>query len=102
MTDEKPSMTFIFHDKRRITLPAKKIINISSSFYYNNINKDAKNNIEIPNKITYETFNEFIELVKEQINNENKVIIKNGVDIIQLIQLSEFFENDSFSLFLIN
>ena len=102
MTDEKPSMTFIFHDKRRITLPAKKIINISSSFYYNNINKDSKNNIEIPNKITYETFNEFIELVKEQINNENKVIIKNGVDIIQLIQLSEFFENDSFSLFLIN
>ena len=102
MTDEKPSLTFIFHDKRKITLPAKQVINISSSFYFNNINKETKNIIEIPNKISYDTFNEFIQLVKTQISIENKLIIKNGVDIIQLLQLSEFFENDNFSMYLLN
>ena len=102
MTDEKPSLTFIFHDKKKITLPAKQVINISSSFYFNNINKETKNIIEIPNKISYDTFNEFIQLVKTQISTENKLIIKNGVDIIQLLQLSEFFENDNFSMYLLN
>jgi hypothetical protein len=77
-------------------------MNISSSFYFNNINKETKNNIEIPNKISYETFNEFIQLIAEQINNENKLVIKNNVDIIQLLQLSEFFGNDNFSMYLIN
>ena len=102
MTEKKPSLTFIFYDKRKITLPAKQVINISSSFYYNNFNKQTKNSIEVPNKISYETFNEFIQLVREQINNENKLVINNNVDIMQLIQLSEFFENDNFSMFLIN
>ena len=102
MTDEKPNLTFIFHDQRKITLKAKQVMNISSSFYFNNINKETKNNIEIPNKISYETFNEFIQLIAEQINNENKLVIKNNVDIIQLLQLSEFFGNDNFSMYLIN
>ena len=102
MTDEKPSLTFIFHDKRKITLPAKQVINISSSFYFNNVNKETKNIIEIPNKISYETFNEFIQLVGITISNENKFVLKNDVDIIQLLQLSEFFENDTFSMLLIN
>ena len=101
MTDEKPNLTFIFHDQRKITLKAKQVMNISSSFYFNNINKENKNNIEIPNKISYETFNEFIQLIAEQINNENKLVIKNNVDIIQLLQLSEFFGNDNFSMYLI-
>ena len=102
MTDEKPSLTFIFHDKRKITLPAKQVINISSSFYFNNVNKETKNIIEIPNKISYEIFNEFIQLVGFTISNENKFVLKNDVDIIQLLQLSEFFENDTFSMLLIN
>jgi len=102
MTDEKPSLTFIFHDKRKITLPAKQVINISSSFYFNNVNKETKNIIEIPNKISYETFNEFIQFVGITISNENKFVLKNDVDIIQLLQLSEFFENDTFSMLLIN
>ena len=104
MTDEKLTFTFIFDDKRKITLPGKQVLNISSSFYYKYINKDSKNQIEVPNKISYETFNEFIHLVKEQMSNETKPGngIKNDIDIIQLIQLSEFFENDNFSMFLIN
>ena len=100
MNDEKPNLTFVFHDKRKITLKAKQVMNISSSFYFNNINKENNNIIEIPNKISYETFNEFIQLVRDQITNENKIIIKNNVDIIQLLQLSEFFGNDNFSMFL--
>ena len=102
MTDEKPNLTFIFHDQRKITLKAKQVMNISSSFYFNNINKENNNIIEIPNKISYETFNEFIQIVRDQITNENKIIVKNNVDIIQLLQLSEFFGNDNFSMFLIN
>ena len=102
MNDEKPNLTFVFHDKRKITLKAKQVMNISSSFYFNNINKENNNIIEIPNKISYETFNEFIQLVRDQITNENKIIVKNNVDIIQLLQLSEFFGNDNFSMFLIN
>ena len=102
MNDEKPNLTFVFHDKRKITLKAKQVMNISSSFYFNNINKENNNIIEIPNKISYETFNEFIQLIAEQINNENKLVIKNNVDIIQLLQLSEFFGNDNFSMYLIN
>ena len=50
----------------------------------------------------YETFKDFIQLVRNQISNENKLVIKNDVDVIQLLQLNEFFENDNLSMFLIN
>ena len=102
MTDEKPNLTFIFHDQRKITLKAKQVMNISSSFYYEHINRNSNIEIEIPSKISCDTFKEYIEIVKEQINNETKGIIKNNVDIIQLLQLSEFFGNDNFSMYLIN
>ena len=102
MTDDKQLFTFILEDKRKYTIPGKQILKISSSFYYRHINNNSKDKIEVPNKITYEIFDEFIKVINEQINNENKFVIKNTTNIIQLFQLSEFFENDCFSMYLIN
>ena len=102
MADEKQQFTFIFEDKRKYTISSKQILCISSSFYYRHINNESKNKIEVPNKITYEIFDEFIKVIKEQISNENKFVIKNTTNILQFIELSEFFENDNFTMFLIS
>ena len=102
MADDKQQFTFIFEDKRKYTISSKQILCISSSFYYRHINNESKNKIEVPNKITYEIFDEFIKVIKEQISNENKFVIKNTTNILQFIELSEFFENDNFTMFLIS
>ena len=102
MADDKQQFTFVFEDKRKYTISSKQILCISSSFYYRHINNESKNKIEVPNKITYEIFDEFIKVIKEQISNENKFVIKNTTNILQFIELSEFFENDNFTMFLIS
>ena len=102
MIEDKQSFTFVFEDKRKYTLPGKQILKISSSYYYKHINNNSRNKIEVPNNITYETFDEFIKVINEQINNENKYVIKDTTNLIYLFQLSEFFENDGFSMFLIS
>ena len=102
MADDNQQFTFIFEDKRKYTISSKQILCISSSFYYRHINNESKNKIEVPNKITYEIFDEFIKVIKEQISNENKFVIKNTTNILQFIELSEFFENDNFTMFLIS
>ena len=102
MNTEKKSYNFIFKDNRKITLSSKQVLNISPSFYNKYINKESKINIDIPSNISYETFKEFIKIMKEQNSNENKLIIRKDVDLIELVQLSEFLENDNFSIFLIN
>ena len=102
MNTEKKSYNFIFKDNRKITLSSKQVLNISPSFYNKYINKESKINIDIPSNISYETFIEFIKIMKEQNSNENKLIIRKDVDLIELVQLSEFLENDNFSIFLIN
>ena len=102
MIEDKQSFTFVFEDKRKYTLPGKQILKISSSYYYKHINNNSRNKIEVPNNITYEIFDEFIKVINEQINNENKYVIKDTTNLIYLFQLSEFFENDGFSMFLIS
>ena len=102
MNTEKKSYNFLFKDNRKITLSSKQVLNISPSFYNKYINKESKINIDIPSNISYETFKEFIKIMKEQNSNENKLIIRKDVDLIELVQLSEFLENDNFSIFLIN
>ena len=107
--DEEDAFTFIFNDKRKIILTQNQVINISTSFYYKHVNKDNGNIIKLPDNITYENFSEFLEIfqknapiIDDQTSQENKLIVSENADLVQLIQISEFFENDSFSIFLIN
>ena len=106
---ESESFAFTFNDKRKIILSQNQVINISTSFYYKHINKEKSNTITVPENITYETFSEFLEIFKknfpildEQTSQNIKLIVNENIDLVQLIQISEFFENDVFSMILIN
>ena len=107
--DESESFTFIFSDKRKIILSQNQVINISTPFYYKHINKEKSNIITIPENITYEAFSEFLEIFQknfpildEQASQNLKLVINENIDLVQLIQISELFENDVFSMILIN
>ena len=109
MNDESESFVFIFNDKRKIILSQNQVINISTTFYYKHINKEKSNIINLPENLTYENFMEFLEIFQkntpildEQASQDNKIIVNESIDLVQLIQISELFETDSFSLFLIN
>ena len=109
MIDNSESFIFTFSDKRRILLSQNQVLNISTSFYYKHINKENGNILEIPNNISYETFNEFLDIfqknspiLEEQNSQENKLVVNENVDLVQLIQISEYFENYEFSIYLIN
>ena len=109
INDESESFIFTFNDKRKMILSQNQLINISTTFYYKHINKENSNKIKIPNDITYENFLEFLEIfqknspiLEEQVSQENKIQVSENADLVQLVKISEFFENDTFSLFLIN
>ena len=109
INNESESFIFTFNDQRKMVLSHNQVINISTTFYYKHINKENNNIITIPNDITYENFLEFLEIfqknspiLEEQISQENKLIVNENADLVQLIKVSEFFENDSFSIYLIN
>ena len=109
MENESESFIFTFKDNRKILLSQSQVINISTSFYYKHINKDNGNIIKIPDNISYENFEEFLEIFQkntpildEQTTQENRIKVNDNIDLVQLIQISEFLENDSFSIFLIN
>ena len=107
--DEEETFIFKFNDKKELKLSQNQVINISTSFYYKHVNKDKGNLITIPDNISYECFVEFLEIFQknspildDQASQENKIIVNENIDLVQLIRISEFFENDSFSVFLIN
>ena len=109
MVDEEEPFVFTFKDNRKILLSQNQVINISTTFFYKYINKDNGNIIRIPDNITYENFKEFIDIfqkntpiLEEQASQENKLKINDNIDLVQLIEISEYFGNDSFSIFLIN
>ena len=109
INDESESFIFTFNDKRKMVLSQNQLINISTTFYYKHINKENSNKIKIPNDITYENFLEFLEIfqknspiLEEQVSQEKKIQVSENVDLVQLVKISEFLENDTFSLFLIN
>ena len=109
MNEDSESFIFIFNDNRRIILSQNQVLNISTTFYYKHINKENGNIITLPDNISYESFTEFVDIyqknspiLEEQISQENKLIVNENVDLVQLIQMSEYFENETFSIFLIN
>lgn len=109
MNEESESFTFIFSDNRRINLSQNQVLNISTTFYYKHVNKENGSIITLPDNISYESFTEFVEIyqknspiLEEQISQENKLNVNENADLVQLIQMSEYFENETFSIFLIN
>ena len=109
MVDEEEPFVFTFKDNRKILLSQNQVINISTTFFYKYINKDNGNIITIPDNITYENFKEFIDIfqkntpiLEDQASQQNKLKINDNIDLVQLIEISEYFGNDSFSIFLIN
>ena len=108
MNGETETFIFKFKDNRKITLLPNQVINISTSFYYKHINKENGNVVEMPENIKFENFSKFLEIFQkniildEQKSQENKILINDNIDLVQMIEISEFFENDSFSIFIIN
>ena len=102
MVDEEEPFVFTFKDNRKILLSQNQVINISTTFFYKYINKDNGNIIRIPDNITYENFKEFIDIfqkntpiLEEQASQENKLKINDNIDLVQLIEISEYFGNDT-------
>ena len=62
MSDDNLNFTFKFDDGSKIVLKGKEILKISSSFYYEHINRNSNIEIEIPSKISCDTFKEYIEI----------------------------------------
>ena len=110
MSEDSENFIFIFNDKRKIYLSQDKVFDISTTFYNKHIDMDNQNKISIPDNISYESFKEFLSIFNkyspesyEQNSQENKLklIVNENIDPVQLIQISEYFENDSFTKFLI-
>ena len=104
---------FTFEDNNKFEISKQEIIEISQNLYSRIIKNNASNIIKLPKYIKYEDFSEFIEIYRNyisrlrQFNQEHffisiSLIIQNfKINIAQLLQISEFFENNSFSKLLI-
>ena len=104
---------FTFEDNNKFEISKQEIIEISQNLYSRIIKNNVSNIIKLPKYIKYEDFREFIEIYRNyisrlrQFNQEHffisiSLIIQNfKINIAQLLQISEFFENNSFSKLLI-
>ena len=103
---------FIFQDKNKFIMLKQDLIEISINLYTKTINNNTKI-ITVPKSIKYNDFKDFTEIYQSyisrlrQFNQEtsfisiNLIINKYKANIANLIQISEFFENSSFSKILI-
>ena len=108
----KEYFEFTFEDNRRYKIPKQDFIEISPNLY-SKIIKSNDSIIHMPKYIKYNDFDDFNAIYQNyisrlrQFNQEQSFIsinllIKNfRTNIAQLIQISEFFENSSFSKLLI-
>ena len=104
---------FIFDDKTELIVPKNHIIEISPTFYFKNINNDEQNSIKMPKYIKRNDLEDFLEIYKKyifrlrQFNFDEsfismKLLLQGfSINISKLIQISELFENNSFSILLI-
>ena len=103
---------FIFEDKTKFVMLKQDLIEISPNLYTKVINNSTKI-ITVPKYIKYNDFKDFTEIFQSyisrlrQFNQEtsfisiNLIIKKYKANIAHLIQISEFFQNSSFSKILI-
>ena len=104
---------FIFDDNNKFKMSKEDLIEISPNLYSRTIKNNISKIINIPKFIKYNDFRDFAEIYKSyisrlrQFNQEQSfisinLIIKNyNINIAQLIQISEFLENNTFSKVLI-
>ena len=107
--NEEEDFIFIFNDGRISSYTQNEILEVSPSFYYKSINNISYNKIKVPPSITKEDISSFIDVYKKGVisfsnNNSNNYMnfLEENIKILKFLQISEFFENDSFSLILIN
>ena len=104
---------FIFEDNSELLVPKNQIIEISPTFYFKNINNNEQNVIKMPAFVKHDDLDNFINIFQKYISrlrqfnfDESFISIKvllegNSIKITKLIELSELFENNSFSIILI-
>ena len=104
---------FTFEDNRKYIMFKQDFIEISPHLYSRIIKNNISNIIKVPNYIKYPDFNDFVEIYSNYISrlrklnheqsstNINLIINRYNTNIVKLIQISEFFENISFSKILI-
>ena len=107
--NDEEDFIFIFNDGRISKYTQNEILEVSPSFYYKSINNITFNKIKVPPSITKEDISSFIDVYKKGVisfnnNNSNNYMnfLEENIKILKFLQISEFFENDSFSLILIN
>ena len=103
---------FIFEDNRELVVPKSRILEISQAFYFKNLNND-ENIIKMPKFIKHSDLEEFIKIFQKYISrlrqfnfDESFISIQlliegTTINISKLIQLSEFFGNNTLSMILI-
>ena len=103
----------VFDDNSKLIVSKNTIIEISPTFYFKNINNNDDNIIKIPKYIEYNDMDNFIKIFQKYISrlrqfnyDEYFISIKYILEgystfISKLIQISEYFENNSFSIILI-
>ena len=111
--NDNEELRFVFDDNSELLISKNSIIEISPTFYYKNINHHEDNIIRIPKNIGYHDMDNFIKIFQKylsrlrQFNYDEyfisiKFILEGySINISKLIQISEFFENNSFSIILI-
>ena len=111
-SNNEDEFKFIFDDNRELVVPKNRILEISQTFYFKNLNIE-ENIIKMPNFIKYNDLDEFIRIFQKyksrlrQFNfDESFISIQlliegTSINISKLIQLSEFFEDNTLSMTLI-
>ena len=112
MSNNEDEFKFIFEDKRELVVPKNRILEISQTFYFKNLNND-ENIIKMPKFIKYNDLDEFIKIFQKYISRLRQfnfdesfisiqLLIEGAtINISKLIQLSEFFGNNTLSMILI-
>ena len=109
----KENFEFTFEDNRKFIMLKQDLIELSPNLYSKTIKNNQSKIIKVPKYIGFTDFNDFTEIYQSYISrlrefnndqsfvNVNLITRKYNINIAQLIQISEFFENSSFSKILI-
>ena len=109
----KELFEFTFEDNKKYIMSKQDFIEISPNLYSKIIKNNSSKIIKIPKYIQYNDFNDFVDIYQNyisrlrQFNKEpsfisiNLIIKIYEINIEQILQISEFFENNSFSKLLI-